>query len=210
MYLTGNSGTDWYDGSNFSLPLGIITVSNGAISSIDQVFNGFGYIGATIYALPGIKVLVPNGFNEDGTLNNINGEVKNVTLYTTTNTGREDVSIALALNNNSMNISRYGSGFEIVDKLPESGIAWRRYYVTSENRIYYFSDSSSAIAEGSICAGSFSTNTASPYKVTRFNPRTPVHAVDPTDVKFIINTVFQKVSALPSSPDPDTWYAIPE
>lgn len=52
---------------NLSLPIAIITVSNGAISSIDQVFNGFGYIGSTVFVLPGVKVQTPNGRNEDGT-----------------------------------------------------------------------------------------------------------------------------------------------
>jgi hypothetical protein len=45
-------------------------VSNGAISSIDQVFNGFGYIGSTMFALPGVKGLIPDGRNADGTLKN--------------------------------------------------------------------------------------------------------------------------------------------
>lgn len=53
-----------------SLPIAIVTVSDGAISSIDQVFNGFGYIGGTIFALPGISGLIPNGRNDDGTLKN--------------------------------------------------------------------------------------------------------------------------------------------
>lgn len=52
---------------NLSLPIAIITVSNGAISSIDQVFNAFGYIGSTVFVLPGVKVQTPNGRNEDGT-----------------------------------------------------------------------------------------------------------------------------------------------
>ena len=56
--------------STYSLPLALITVSGGVISSIDQVFNGFGFIGSTAFTLPGIKGLVPNGRNSDGSLNN--------------------------------------------------------------------------------------------------------------------------------------------
>ena len=57
--------------SAYSLPLAIVTVLNNAISSIDQVFNGFGFIGSHVFALPGLKCLIPNGLNTDGTLNNI-------------------------------------------------------------------------------------------------------------------------------------------
>ncbi len=65
---TTNSGSTWESG--FSLPVCIITCTSGVITSLDQVFNGFGYIGSTVFALPGVKGLMPNGRNEDGTLKN--------------------------------------------------------------------------------------------------------------------------------------------
>lgn len=65
-----------------SFPLAEITVSGGSISSINQVFNGFGYIGSTIFALPGIKGLVPNGRNADGTLNNSSFTTTAVQVFT--------------------------------------------------------------------------------------------------------------------------------
>ena len=65
---TTDSGSTW--SNNLSFPVCIYTVSGGAITSIDQVFNGFGYIGSTVFALPGIKGVIPNGRNTDGTLNN--------------------------------------------------------------------------------------------------------------------------------------------
>ena len=78
-----NAWSEWKK----SLPIAIVTVSNGAISSIDQVFNGLGYIGTTVFALPGIKYLIPDGRNTDGTLKNIK--------YTTTHlaiSGNEDAA----------------------------------------------------------------------------------------------------------------------
>ena len=62
-----------------SLPIGIVTNTNTSVTSIDQVFNGFGYIGSTVFALPGVKGLIPNGRNDDGTLKNtkfVNNSVK--------------------------------------------------------------------------------------------------------------------------------------
>lgn len=63
---TGDSGSTWTEG--YALPIAIITVSNSVITSIDQVFNGFGYIGYTVFALPGVKGLAPAGKSEYGTL----------------------------------------------------------------------------------------------------------------------------------------------
>lgn len=68
-----------------SFPIAIISVEDGAYKSIDQVFNGFGYIGSTIFALPGVKGLIPNGRNEDGSLKNIEFAFNNVFLDTEAN-----------------------------------------------------------------------------------------------------------------------------
>ena len=68
--------------SNRALPVAIITVSGGAISSIDQVFNGFGYIGSTIFALPNVKGLIPDGRNADGSLRNTSFTLSSVKTYT--------------------------------------------------------------------------------------------------------------------------------
>lgn len=75
-YDTNTNNIKFYDGSTIYpdcyLPLGLITENAGSgvgsgIKSIDQVFNGFGYIGSTMFALPGVKVQGAFGVNEDGT-----------------------------------------------------------------------------------------------------------------------------------------------
>lgn len=93
---TTDSGSSW-DVNNLSFPLCRITVSDRAISSIDQVFNGFGYIGNTIFALPGVEGLIPNGRNADGSLNNIKFTTTDVITYSPT-TGTKDVLLTLTAN----------------------------------------------------------------------------------------------------------------
>ena len=94
FYNSGSQSQEVY-----SLPIGIFKMASGAISSIDQVFNGFGYIGNTKFVLPGVKGLNPNGRNEDGTLNN--------TLITTetvlTITGASTDTVIGYFNSNSLN-----------------------------------------------------------------------------------------------------------
>ena len=72
-YDTANNVIHFYTSqgvqAEVSFPVAICTAT-GTISSIDQVFNGFGYIGNTMFALPGVSGLIPNGRNADGTLNN--------------------------------------------------------------------------------------------------------------------------------------------
>ena len=68
--------------SGISFPIAIINASNGSWTSIDQVFNGFGYIGSTIFALPGTVVSMPNGKEENGVLKNTEVEITSVRTIT--------------------------------------------------------------------------------------------------------------------------------
>ena len=71
--FTEDSGATWY---NCSLPFLKGSPRNtideahpiaGWVNGPTQVFNGFGYIGSTVFALPGVKAQIPNRRNEDGT-----------------------------------------------------------------------------------------------------------------------------------------------
>jgi hypothetical protein len=115
--LSGQSRHTWYDTTNNvvnyygtdgsiventrALPIAFVTVKSATITSIDQVFNGFGYIGSTVFALPGVKGLIPNGRNADGTLRNIEFTIDKVLVNTY---GTANGSSVLRINNgNSIN-----------------------------------------------------------------------------------------------------------
>lgn len=68
-----DNGATWT--GNYSFPIARYTASNVngvvQITSLDQTFNGFGYIGSTVFVTKGVKALIPNGRNDDGSLRNI-------------------------------------------------------------------------------------------------------------------------------------------
>ena len=66
---SNNSGSTW--DTYLSLPVAQMSAIDGTWTKIKQVFNGFGFIGSTIWLDKGVKYLVPNGRNEDGSLRNI-------------------------------------------------------------------------------------------------------------------------------------------
>ena len=78
------STTTWYtehSGHKFIFPIGLFSVTGGTgFTGINQVFNGLGYIGSTVFVLPGVKGLIPNGKNEDGSLKNIEFVTNKVSL----------------------------------------------------------------------------------------------------------------------------------
>ncbi len=77
-YTNGNIGSNVY-----SLPIAIVSVEGASgFKSINQIFNGFGYMGNTTFVLPGVKYLAPNGRNPGGTFNNIPFEQKTILFKT--------------------------------------------------------------------------------------------------------------------------------
>lgn len=66
----------------FSFPVCIVSTDGSQITSIDQVFNGIGYIGSHVFFLKGYSVLTPNGRNTDGTLANRRYTFSNCAVYT--------------------------------------------------------------------------------------------------------------------------------
>lgn len=90
MYSTSANGT--FD-TELSLPIGIYQRTSGNATSINQIFNGFGYLDKTIFALPGVEGLIPNGRNSVGTLNNYTYKTNKVIVGTSmeTYTGRYTV-----------------------------------------------------------------------------------------------------------------------
>lgn len=148
-------------GLGLSFPLAHITVTNDVITSIDQVFNGFGYIGSTIFALPGVKGLIPNGRNADGSLKSIEFTTSSVVARTFPNTET----------NSRAEILFDGSGFSRL----RSG---EYYYNKNENMNYENSGVLLYVFLGSI--------TLTSGVVSNFNiARQSFHAVDYNDTEYI-------------------------
>lgn len=89
-YDTSNNLVKVYDNngeeivSTFGFPVGVATLSSGSLVSIDQIFNGFGYIGSTIYMIQNVKWLVPNGRSSESNVNNIESLTLSCKTYTNT------------------------------------------------------------------------------------------------------------------------------
>ena len=151
---TNDGGTTWSN-SAISFPICIFTVSNGAISSIDQVFNGFGYIGSHVFILPGVKGLIPDGRNTDGTLKNITGVISAVKT--------QDMSPVIS-NNRIIALSGAGN--------------INRYQTLETNNDNYNVANGSTIVQA---VGFCKAYTNSNGKIISFIQKTTFHAVDYSD-----------------------------
>ena len=150
------------DTNIYSLPIVSITANGSNVTgSINQIFNGFGYIGSTIFALPGVKGLMPNGLNKDGTLKNIELILNSIVIQTASNvTTFTDIRIYK---------NAVGMGL--------------LYYDEKENKNFdkdnYFLECLSA-GKANIQDG----------KITSLTPKTAFRALDYNDTSYISSQVF--------------------
>lgn len=154
--VTNDKGANWTTG-NISLPVARVTETTSSITSIDQVFNGFGYIGSTAFALPGVKGLIPNGRNSDGSLKNIEFTVDKVILRTDTTSTRNNHDIAMSTNGIGLNVYTYNE---------------------EENYLY----TGSTRNNDRFLIGKISQNNG---VITSFQPKLPFHAVDRNDSSWL-------------------------
>lgn len=67
---SSDSGSSWV--SYLSLPIDIFNMGGaGANKKVKEIYNGFGYIGTTGFAVPGVKGLMADGLNEDGSYKSV-------------------------------------------------------------------------------------------------------------------------------------------
>ena len=151
-----NGGPGNWAASSVCLPLGVVTVSGNQIVSIDQVFNGFGFMGSTIFALPGVKGLIPNGRNADGSLNNTEFTLSSVKTLTDSS-GSDNVLLVSASTLARITASNY-----FYDE--EKNIIINKYNNTQV-----------------LCA-LYGTNTTRNGIISNFATRTVFHAVDYNDL----------------------------
>ena len=161
--------------SGMSLPLAIVNgSSNGDWTSIDQVFNGFGYMGSTIYALPGVKGLIPNGRNADGSLKNIEVIINDVKIIS------DNAASKLLLMKASGDLEYAYGNFYIRDSLPVASSSYERCFVVPENQMYYHDTVSTIWSKRNYTiVGNMNKNYTE--NITSFMPKTVFHALDYND-----------------------------
>ena len=125
-----------------SLPLGIITreaIANTGyyLRKLDKVFNGFGFIGKIVYSLPGVKGLIPDGRNPDGTLKSKEILVQKVRYleidFNAGHISRPDIWVFLTVTDMLVWGASYGHITEFKTRPVSSHDDTNRSYIVDEN-----------------------------------------------------------------------------
>lgn len=178
----------WY---GYSLPVALGTANGTNLTSIDQVFNGLGYIGSTVWVDKGVKGLIPNGLNEDGSLNNIEWVNNNIIVTTQKLTNRNNQAVFLDI------ITRYA--YPLGNHYTIDSYTNKEYNLVFDSDLnnYYYNSTSTKYSKQNGLVVAFA-NIDENSKYTSFNPKQPFRAVDYNDVdgKLVIshNTILDSTS----------------
>ena len=160
------------DGNLYSFPLAEITITNGVCTSINQIFNGLGYIGSTVFVLPNLKVLLCDGRNVDGTLNNCELNISQCQVYTTAITLNDGY---LVIGTNTGTVIGFGISPRYETDIPNT-ILGTFTYNRADNYIYARSDTGSDNKRAFIASISVDSG-----NITSFKANYPFRAVDYND-----------------------------
>ena len=159
-YHTGTNAITQYlsgvnEDINCSFPTFLINKDDTGFASIDQVFNGMGYIGSTVWVDKGVKGLAPNGRNADGTLNNREFTTDKVLTYTS---------------------GKYANSRYITLSATAVNIPYRSYYS-------YDSFNNINLVQGGRVVNAVvgSLNTDNNGVISNFQPKFPFRAIDYSD-----------------------------
>lgn len=152
------------------------------VATVTQVFNGMGYIGAVKWLDKGVKMLLSDGFNADGTYKSIEYTQPELITYTG---GTANATYNVTYHPNdivsdfNISVSQVKYTFE-VDNLSDVSITDTSFgvaYVRNENRFYvHVANTDWTPVKG--CRISFHYNSDTNGTVGTLNPKLPFRAVD--------------------------------
>nr|DAH61767.1 MAG TPA: hypothetical protein [Caudoviricetes sp.] len=168
------------------LPPIMFTGANKQIVSVDQVFNGMGCIGSTIWTDKGVKGLIPNGRNADGSL--INEEVTIdkfvIATFPDSTSVVASVSYELADGNQIPNahIAAHDNRFYFETTNQPTGSSFKWFDKT--RNIQYFHDDNQTAFTGlyRIKNLELASVVVSSGKITSFTPKLPFRVTDYNDI----------------------------
>lgn len=159
--ITNDSGATWQNYA--SLPIGVFTMAGtGATKKVKHVFNGFGFIGSTAYALPGVKGLMADGLNEDGSYKSVERTFDKMVMRTMAFNRSAFYGVVL-----DGEYTIQGENYMEAAELPAAPDGFVFCYRTSDNTLWWTLNNNTWVRKLGIPLGVWTTSTV---RISNFNP----------------------------------------
>lgn len=159
--ITIDSGATWQNYG--SLPIGVFTMAGtGATKKVKHVFNGFGFIGSTAYALPGVKGLMADGLNEDGSYKSVERTFDKMVMRTMAFNRSAFYGVVL-----DGEYTIQGDNYIEAAELPAAPDGYAFCYRTSDNTLWWTLNNNTWVRKLGVPIGVWTTSTV---RISNFNP----------------------------------------
>lgn len=159
--ITIDSGATWQNYG--SLPIGVFTMAGtGATKKVKHVFNGFGFIGSTAYALPGVKGLMADGLNEDGSYKSVERIFDKMVMRTMAFNRSAFYGVVL-----DGEYTIQGDNYIEAAELPAAPDGYAFCYRTSDNTLWWTLNNNTWVRKLGVPIGVWTTSTV---RISNFNP----------------------------------------
>ena len=175
----------------YSLPIGLFSNTASIFNGV-KTFNGIGYFGSTIWLDKGLKVLVPNGKNEDGSLNNIEYTIDKFRLYAPYTFNRNKQPLVLSINPN-LHIFGTGTNMYYESKQRPTLATYITWFNTAENKMYHTYDTTDLVNYPCVYLGSCTLTNG---RISDFN------------IKNIFDSTDEKAYIVESYVNGTSWYRV--
>ena len=187
--FTSNTGSTW--SNRLTLPLCVVSANSSGITTVNNTFNGFGYIGTATFVLPGVRGLIPNGRNADGTCKSIELSITDVKVHELAY--NSETSHYCILRPNGL----YGYGAKNIFVSDTKPVGTTDFYTNafwydvSNNYIWTTGDNGAnwVIKTDSIFVGSLQ-KTSAPGNISSINPEQPFKAIDRSEVIDLLEMIY--------------------
>lgn len=177
-----NSGATWIDNEGITLPCCISIKNTTGTTSIDEVFNGMGYVGFTIWADKGGKGLVSIDRNEaDGTLINKEVVIDKLNIITLGDYTEPAATLAYLSEKLWDNQLDYVPNNIIYEQNAKPSIASNYRWYDTINGKWYINDTGATVSKYSPWLKLADMSYAN-GKITSFAPKLPFRAADENDI----------------------------
>ena len=170
---TWNSTTEQFTASAYRYPIAIFYRKNATEFAFvkdsngnDMIFNGAGFIGHHAFVYPNVEALIPDGFNDDGSLNSINIESQSLLIL---ELRVKNNDICAITSSSAINLWEFGYEEATDEETADFSTMYKRIYIKNENLIKLRTENGIIVAVGTV----FFEYTYDGTTVTDFTIRQP-------------------------------------
>lgn len=186
-----DGGKTWKTGEKIALPCACVTLQNKIVLSVNTTLDFFTAIDKTFFLLPGVKCLMPNGLNPDGTLRNIEAETTKITVHNSAESyNSSSVWFAIRIDNKEFQPLFYHSYQTYIQSAQPITTDWAFWYDSANNHWKFHDNTTQEFVNFYVCPVGVGNNTDKGVTKIRLNTAVALAKEQDIDGQYTNKTLY--------------------